>query len=57
MFSMPAPCWFQGNPKLSEEERRRFFTSLLVKWGSEPRSSAAAPDTMGADMEVPLFNT
>ncbi len=54
-FNMPNPCRFQGSPRSVQVNNSRFRHSSLVIPGSSCISSAAAPETTGVAMDVPLF--
>ena len=54
-FKRPHPCWVWGNPRSSEVSRSRSFTSRFVISGYFWRRRAMAPETMGVDIDVPLF--
>ncbi len=43
-----------GSPRSSAELRRAYLTSSLVREGSTPKRRAAAPETWGAEKEVPV---
>ena len=54
--TIPHPNWLSraGFPRFSAVRRRMSFTSSDSSVGSASSTSAATPDTYGADAEVPL---
>ena len=53
-FKNPQPCRLSGRAFLVQQEWSLFFISL-GDMSFFIRTSAIAPETTGADMEVPLF--